>query len=344
MIALRWNRFPRCGHTLIVRGWLDSCLERGLRATTVSSYAEVLEGYLAYCFETAVDPATANAEQVGGYERRFMGQVAPLVGLSPVTHDRMAALSPRTRRFRLRVLRLFYDFVVEHGDLSANPVEFAPSEVPRRNRGRRRDLSALASPDPSLPDDDEWASVLAALHAEPLRERLMVLLAYEGALSREELVSLTLGDLDRRARNLLLVHDAGRGQARVRTVLFSDYTGRLLDGYLEGRNDPNRADLPLFVARIGPATAPLTRRTWSAIVRRLAKRARVPKLTTQALRYLRLVHMLHAGIAPREVALYAGYADWHDVEALCKAAEQTSIGGSAPSLQDIDSWVAAQLA
>jgi len=114
LIALRWNRFQRSAHTPIARAWLESCLERGLTIITVASYAEVLEGYLAYCFEAAVDPATANAEQISGYERRLAGDVPPNIGGISVAQGRAVALSPRTRRFRLRVLRLFYDFVVEH--------------------------------------------------------------------------------------------------------------------------------------------------------------------------------------------------------------------------------------
>ncbi len=342
MSTPRWNRFRWSAQNPIVRAWLESCLERGLAVSTVSSYAEVLEGYLAFCFAMDIDPAIANAEQINGYERWLTGLVPPTFTRSPVTRGRVATLSPRTRRFRLRVLRLFYDFVVGHSDLTANPVELANNEASRRNRGRRRDLSALASPNPTLPGDDQWASALTALRTEPLRDRLMVLLAYEGALSREELVGITLGAIDRRARQLL-VGNAGRGRARVRTVSFSEYTGRLLDGYLQERNDATPGNGPLFVARIGVAESPLTRRTWSAIVRRLAKRADVPTLTTQALRYLRLVHMLHAGIAPRAVAAYAGYADWHDIETLRLAARQTRIGGEAPDLTTIDQWIAAQV-
>ena len=45
---------------------------------------------------------------------------------------------------------------------------------------------------PWLPSDEQWQTVLQHLQGQLLRNQVMLLLAYDGALRREELVTLEL--------------------------------------------------------------------------------------------------------------------------------------------------------
>src|SRR6266700_508753 len=49
---------------------------------------------------------------------------------------------------------------------------------------------------PWIPNDHQWQLFLESLQEESLRNRVMVLLAYEGALRSNELLSLKIGDFD----------------------------------------------------------------------------------------------------------------------------------------------------
>jgi integrase len=49
---------------------------------------------------------------------------------------------------------------------------------------------------PWILNEFAWASILDASRAESLRNRLMVAMAYDGALRREELVQVEIDDLD----------------------------------------------------------------------------------------------------------------------------------------------------
>ena len=49
---------------------------------------------------------------------------------------------------------------------------------------------------PWIPADRQWLDVLGVVRGEPIRNRVMLALAYDAALRREELCSLRTDDLD----------------------------------------------------------------------------------------------------------------------------------------------------
>ena len=49
---------------------------------------------------------------------------------------------------------------------------------------------------PWIPSDQEWQHLLHGLGEERLRTQVMLMLAYDGALRREELVRLEMSDFD----------------------------------------------------------------------------------------------------------------------------------------------------
>jgi site-specific recombinase XerD len=116
---------------------------------------------------------------------------------------------------------------------------------------------------------------------EPLRNRLMVAFAYDGALRREELVSLELGDLEP-AWSLIHLRAETTKSKRPREVAFGSASGQLLVAYLRQRTE---------------------------LFGRIAERAGVPQLATHTFRHLRLTDLARAGWEIEDIAQYAGHRD-----------------------------------
>src|SRR5260370_14296750 len=99
---------------------------------------------------------------------------------------------------RLTIVRLFFDFLIET-DLRLdqhNPVgkgKFTPGRAfaGKRERGLLPHYQLL----PWIPGDDEWESILEATAMEPIRNKLLLLFAYDGALRRSEVVALEMRDI-----------------------------------------------------------------------------------------------------------------------------------------------------
>lgn len=210
---------------------------------------------------------------------------------------------------RLTVVRLFFDFLIEEGLRTTNPVgrgrytagrEFGRE---RRHRGLLRRYKRL----PWIPSDDEWRTFLAHAREERIRNRCMLALAYDAALRREELCSLQSGDLQP-AHRLLRVRAETSKSAQDRVVPYSKTTGLLLASYLEERRLLSRARGPLFLSESRRNHAePIGRWTWSKVVRRIAVSASLARLSTHTLRHLCLTDLARAGWDLHEIALFAGH-------------------------------------
>ena len=98
----------------------------------------------------------------------------------------------------------------------------------KRERGLLRHYERL----PWIPGSDEWEAILDATQTEPLRNQLMLLLAYDGALRRSELVALQVRDLSFPHQQITIrpeITKNGRG----RVVMYGETARVLLHLYLE---------------------------------------------------------------------------------------------------------------
>ena len=112
---------------------------------------------------------------------------------------------------------------------------------------------------------------------EPIRNRVMLALAYDAALRREELCALRTDDLDPAHRTLRIRAETTKNRLE-RVVPYSAATGMLLSGYLAHRASLSRARGPLFLSESRRNHAqPLTLWTWSKVVRRFALAADAPR-------------------------------------------------------------------
>ena len=87
---------------------------------------------------------------------------------------------------------------------------------------------------PWIPGEAEWLRVLEVFRAEPVRNRVMLALAYDAALRREELCWLRTDDLDPAHRTLRVRAETTKTR-RERVVPYSAPTGLLLAEYLRHR-------------------------------------------------------------------------------------------------------------
>ncbi|MFI6456993.1 tyrosine-type recombinase/integrase [Streptosporangium amethystogenes] len=136
--------------------------------------------------------------------------------------------------------------------------------------GHVRELSTRLTKLPWIPTEAQWRAILGAAADEPIRNRVMLALAYDAALRREELCSLRTDDLDPAYRTLRVRAETTKGR-RERVVPYSATTGVLLGSYLAHRATLTRARGGLFLSESRRNHAqPLTLWSWSKFVRRIA--------------------------------------------------------------------------
>ncbi len=135
----------------------------------------------------------------------------------------------------------------------------------------------------------------------------MLLIAYDGALRREELVRLSIDDFDFAYRQIRVRAEHAKN-GRERIVGYGKATSRFLEAYLRQRRTLSAKRGPLFLSESHRnASDPLALVTWSKIVQKLACRAGLSRFTTHTPRHLRLTHMARANMELHQIATYAGH-------------------------------------
>ena len=262
--------------------------------------------YLLVCEREGIDPLAANRSQVALFVREFTtrpGRRGPNV----VALDSGSGLANATLQQRLVPVRLFYDFLVEEGVRESNPVGRG-RYTPRGGFGAGgRGLVPRMVKLPWIPNEQQWLDVLGVFRGEPVRNRVMLALAYDAALRREELCALRTDDVDPGHRMLRIRAETTKTR-RGRAVPYSAATGALLAEYLAHRATLSRARGPLFLSesRRNPGQ-PLTLWTWSKVVRRVALAADVPRFSTHTLRHLCLTDLARTGWESHAIATFAGH-------------------------------------
>ena len=208
-------RLSGCGSGLI---W-------GRAPRAIDAYARGLAEYLQVCERDGVDPVAATRAQVAGFVRELTSRPGRR-GPNVVVLDSGAGLANATLQQRLVPVRLFYDFLMEEGLRESNPVGRGSYTPGRRFGGGRggRPLVPRMVKLPWIPAEAEWLRILEVFRGEPARNRVMLALAYDAALRREELCSLRTDDLDS-AHRMLRVRAGTTKTRRERMVPYSAPTG-----------------------------------------------------------------------------------------------------------------------
>lgn len=176
----------------------------------------------------------------------------------------------------------------------------------RQHRGERG-LLPVHRMLPWIPSETQWGAILKTARTEPIRNRLMLALAYDCALRREELCALETSDLDPSHR-LVTIRAETTMTKTGRVVPYSAVTGELLAAYLPERRTLSRAKGPLFLSTSPRNRAmPVSKWTWSKVVHALGSRAGEPKLGTHTMRHLCLTDLARVGWDIHEIARFAGH-------------------------------------
>jgi integrase/recombinase XerD len=286
--------------------WLQSWSDLGRAARTIDAYGRGLAEYLLMCEREQIEPLSAGRADVALFVRELTERPHRR-GANIVSIDSGAGLSNATIQQRLVPVRLFYDFLVEEGIRTSNPVGRGRYTPSRRHGSHVRGLVPRFTKLPWIPTEAQWMDVLTVAAAEPVRNRVMLALAYDAALRREELCSLRTDDLDPGRRMLRIRAEATKNR-RERTVPYSAGTGVLLSGYLAHRATLSRARGPLFLSESRRNFgAPLTLWTWSKVVRRIALAAGVERFSTHTTRHLCLTDLARMGWELHAIATFAGH-------------------------------------
>ncbi len=274
---------------------------------TIAAYGRALEDYLLFCARCCVEADTAAREHIAAYVHDLASRPNQR-GAQVRRIDSGAGLANATLQQRLTSVRLYYDYLIEEGLRDTNPVGRG-RYTPGRGFGAKRERSLIPSYRrlPWIPTSEEWLAVLAAARTEPLRNRVMLALAYDAGLRREELCTLSTGDLDP-AYRLLRVRAETTKNRQERIVPYSEPTSELYALYLRHRRQLSRERGPLFLSESRRNRAqPVTIWTWSKVVKNIAMSAGVPRFTTHTLRHLCLTDLARAGWDIHEIARFAGH-------------------------------------
>lgn len=301
------EKWPVLGRHKQAAVWLHMWADLGRAPRTMDAYARGLAEYLEMCERVGIDPLGADRAHIASYVRELAERPSRR-GANVVSIDSGAGLANATLQQRMVPVRLFYDFLVEEGARESNPV--GRGRYTARNRGGggyQRGLIPRLTKLPWIPTESQWLELLAVAAGEPARNRVMLALAYDAALRREELCSLRTDDVDPAHRTLRIRAETTKNRLE-RVVPYSAPTGILLSGYLTHRATLSRARGPLFLSESRRnRAAPLSLWTWSKVVRRLALAAELPQFSTHTTRHLCLTDLARMGWELHAIATFAGH-------------------------------------
>ena len=298
------ERWPDLGSCPLAVRWLVWQQDLGRSPRTIEAYARSLVDYLRFCDRNEIGVVAAGRAEIAGYVRDLRERPGRH-GANVVAFDSGAGLANATLQLRVTVVRLFYDFLVEEQVRDRNPV--ARGYRSADGRSGRRGLVARLDPLPWIPTDAQWRAILAVTAGESLRNRLMLALAYDAALRREELCLLETDDLDPAHRTITIRAETTKSR-RSRVVPYSAVSGQLLAGYLRHRRAITTARGALLVSE-SPRNraAGISPWTWSKVVRSIAVRADVSAFSTHTLRHLCLTDLARSGWELHQIATFAGH-------------------------------------
>jgi site-specific recombinase XerD len=291
-----------------------------VRPGTIEAYGRVLAEYLQVCERDGTDPLAAGRAQVAVFVRELASRPGPR-GANVVSIDSGTGLANATMQQRLVAVRLFYDYLVEEGVRESNPVGRGRFTPRGGFGGSSRGLLPRITRLPWIPGEQQWLDILEVARAGPVRSRVMLAMAYDAALRREEPCSLQAGDLDPAHRTLRVRAETAKNRHE-RIVPYSAATGELLSAYLAHRSGVSRARGPLFLSE-SPRNygEPLSLWTWSKVVRQIALDAGVPQFSTHTLRHLCLTDLARMGWEIHAIAAFAGHRHTDSTLTYIKARE-----------------------
>ena len=343
MSAICWQHYPVVAQSPTAQSWLTIQANLGLAANTVTAYGRALEDFLTFCTHQTIAPDRATREHIALYVRDLTARPNPS-GAKRRHVPSAAGLANATVQQRLTAVRLYYDYLVEVHLCTENPVGRG-HYTPGKGFGGMRDRGLVPRYRtlPWIPTDDQWQAILLACRAEPFRNRVMLALAYDGALRREELCALDVTDINPGQRTLRIRPETTKNRQE-RVVPYSAATSVLYTRYLQERRQLTRDRGPLFLSESRRNHAqPLSIWAWSKVVQRIARGADVPQFTPHTLRHLCLTDLARAGWDLHEIATFAGHRSTQTTMVYIHLSAHDLAAKLARGMNQIHAWRTAML-
>src|SRR6266699_1365524 len=314
MDEIRWEFYPHAAAQEHAREWLLFLNKMQKAPKTIDAYARCLDDLIGFFEQANLPLIEASRGDIAAYLDDLHHRVNPK-GKSYV-RAHAGGLSHATIQQRLTAARLWYEHLT-YRKIRQDQVNPVGRGTYARSAGfhkRERGFLPRQHQQPWIPGDDEWDAFLdIVLQEEPLRNQVMVFLAYEGALRRSELVALKVSDIDWPQQTIAIRPEITKnGQGRL--IFYGDTTQALLTAYIRHRQQ--------VLATYGGSAAgwlflseshrnpgqPLSKDMWNKIIRRLGERAGLPQFKTHTFRHLRLTDFARCMLEIYEIALLAGHA------------------------------------
>lgn len=319
---VKWDHYPHVAAQAAARSFVERLVLKGNRPKTVDAYARAVEDLLMF-FSTYAPGRELEADEADldryivhlkQRDRKARGRGGMIEDQLPILSLRGHKLSDNTIAQRIVACRLFYDFLIRKS-LRVDPINpivrgHAGHDGQRPVPGPIRRRQRL----PWVPDDESWYRLIHhVLFEEAARTKAMILLAYDAALRREELMSLRVDDIDW-ARSLITIRPETSKGGRMRFVPISACVLHLVRHYIENDRrgliaayDGEDAG-PIFLSEStrNPGS-PLSVGAFDEIIERVRQRVRLPALTPHTLRHQRCTMLKRAGVNLDDIALFAGH-------------------------------------
>jgi integrase/recombinase XerD len=274
--------------------------ERGSSKNTIDAYRNDLTRFAGFAVERDENGSSASSAGNGSN-----GAATPASSIDrALITDYIGwlgerAYAPATVARKVAAVKSFCGFLLDHGDLAANPTASidsprAPKPVPKPMSTREID-SLLRQP-------------LGHTTPEAVRDSSMLELAYATGMRVTELVSLNVESMHLTPRPGY-VRCIGKGD-KERTIPVYDKALDALERYLEEARPQllkGRPQVALFVNRRGER---LTRQGFWLILKNYAEAAGIDgRVTPHTLRHSFATHMLRGGASVRDVQQLLGHAN-----------------------------------
>jgi len=304
---IRWERYPLVHVYEHAKKWIEEVELIGRDPDTVDTYGRALHDYLRFCVNQRIDPYTAKKFHILAYVNNMKQRPNPK-GAKVLHLHSGTGLALATMRKMLTAVRLFYDYLIEEGIYTINPV--GRGKYSRGNSGEtKKGLLPNYKKLPWIPTEEQWEAIIQVVKKESIRNRAMFAMQYDGAFRREELVSLEIPDLDPAHRTVSIRAETTKNR-KGRIVVYQEATSELHVAYMRHRAfrfGRKRGVLFLSESRRNFGE-PLSIWSWSKIIEGIAKKVGLEhKFTTHTMRHLRLTDLARAGWDIHEIANFAGH-------------------------------------
>jgi integrase/recombinase XerD len=175
--------------------WLRVWTDIGRAARTIDAYARGLAEFLEVCERKGVDPVAASRADVAVFVRTLTSRPSRH-GVNVVSIDSGFRFGERDVAAAAGGGAVVLRLSDRAGRARVEPGWSGPVYPWSPVRGQQGGLVPRLTKLPWIPNEAEWLALLVAFRGESARNRLMLALAYDAALRREELCALRTDDVD----------------------------------------------------------------------------------------------------------------------------------------------------